>query len=314
LADRSGAAIFTVKAMSGPAFRDLIGKFVSFHAERLSNPHWGESVYFQRNDSLHVAMVSYGLDKAAGQAVWQPFLDWIDASPQDYRLTGKPIIADIPARNHWDAEFCKKYTPDAIISDPRPGANPGDFSWAGDHDQIGAFWHGFESLWLPASLLQGDQQQRLADALYAASRHWGFVIQFNKGLAGAPSEAIAASRDTATNSAVLTAFGLAIAGSFGPAAYPGIPGYAADLVDGRAEAASVGNAMGELRKVAPEPAAYVSESNFFQEKWQRAYWGANYERLKAVKASYDPDGLFFVHHGVGSEGWSEDGFEWQGAN
>jgi hypothetical protein len=24
---------------------------------------------------------------------------------------------------------------------------------------------------------------------------------------------------------------------------------------------------------------------------------------------YDPDGLFFVHHGVGSEDWSADGFE-----
>jgi len=27
-----------------------------------------------------------------------------------------------------------------------------------------------------------------------------------------------------------------------------------------------------------------------------------------VKRKYDPDGLFFVHHGVGSEEWSADGF------
>jgi len=27
-----------------------------------------------------------------------------------------------------------------------------------------------------------------------------------------------------------------------------------------------------------------------------------------VKKNYDPDGLFFVHNGVGSEEWSEDGF------
>jgi hypothetical protein len=27
-----------------------------------------------------------------------------------------------------------------------------------------------------------------------------------------------------------------------------------------------------------------------------------------VKARYDPHGLFFVHHGVGSEDWSADGF------
>jgi hypothetical protein len=27
-----------------------------------------------------------------------------------------------------------------------------------------------------------------------------------------------------------------------------------------------------------------------------------------VKDQYDPEGLFFVHHGVGSERWSADGF------
>jgi hypothetical protein len=30
--------------------------------------------------------------------------------------------------------------------------------------------------------------------------------------------------------------------------------------------------------------------------------------LLAVKERYDPEGLFFVHHGAGSEGWSADGF------
>ena len=95
---------------------------------------------------------------------------------------------------------------------------------------------------------------------------------------------------------------------------PGIPGYAPDLVDAHAEAAMVGNAMGELRRVVPVAASYVSESNFFEKDWQHSYWGTNYPRLLAIKRQYDPDGLFFVHHGVGSEGWSEDGFEWQGTN
>ena len=314
LAERAGAAIFAVKAMSGPAFRVLIRKFVAFYAERLFNQHWGGRIFFQRNETLSVGMVSHGLDKAAAQAVWQPFFDWIAAAPQDYRLTGKPTIADMPARNWWDAEFRKKYTADAIISDPRQGANPRDFWSTSDHDQIGAFWRAFEPLWLPASLLSGDQQQRLTDALYAASRHWSFEIQFDKGLAGAPDDALAASRDTATNPAVLAAFGLALIGGFGPPAYPGIPGYAPNLTEARGEATMIANAMGDLRKVRPEPAAYVSESNFFEKDWQRSYWGTNYERLRAVKRQYDPDGLFFVHHGVGSEDWSDDGFERRPAN
>ena len=30
--------------------------------------------------------------------------------------------------------------------------------------------------------------------------------------------------------------------------------------------------------------------------------------MRNQEKKYDPTGLFFVHHGVGSEEWSEDGF------
>lgn len=50
------------------------------------------------------------------------------------------------------------------------------------------------------------------------------------------------------------------------------------------------------------------ETDFFQTNWQDAFWGENYARLRAIKQKYDPDGLFFLHHGVGSEDWGEDGF------
>ena len=59
---------------------------------------------------------------------------------------------------------------------------------------------------------------------------------------------------------------------------------------------------------APGAGSYVSESDYFLRDWQQGFWGSHYAKLAAVKRKYDPDGLFFVHHGVGSEAWSEDGF------
>jgi FAD/FMN-containing dehydrogenase len=130
-------------------------------------------------------------------------------------------------------------------------------------------------------------------------------LHFNKGLAGAPAEAIAAAHDTATNPAVLDAFALAIIAAAGP---PPLPGQPFDAGVAHRHAGAVDEATAELRKIVPDPGSYVSESNYFNQTWQQAFWGSNYRKLRAVKAKYDPDGLFFVHHGVGSESWSTDGF------
>ena len=66
--------------------------------------------------------------------------------------------------------------------------------------------------------------------------------------------------------------------------------------------------MNELRQLAPQAGSYVWETDFFEKNWQDSFWGGNYARLLAIKRKYDPDGLFFLHHGVGSEDWSADGF------
>ena len=63
-----------------------------------------------------------------------------------------------------------------------------------------------------------------------------------------------------------------------------------------------------MGRIVPAPGAYVSESNFFEADWQQAFWGSHHARLRAVKQQVDPDGLFFVHRGIGSERWSADGF------
>ena len=66
--------------------------------------------------------------------------------------------------------------------------------------------------------------------------------------------------------------------------------------------------MNEVRKLLQSVGSYVAKSDFFDEAWRQSFWVPNYARLLAVKDKYDPDGLFFLHHGVGSERWSADGF------
>ena len=229
-------------------------------------------------------------------------------SPQDFSIERPVTILDVPARHFWNAGLLRKNLPSAIVSDDRPGAPEGNFLWAGDQGQVGWVIHGYKSAWLPDALLKDDRQARLVEALFACSRHWGVSLHFNKGLAGAPAEELAAARNTATNPAVLDAFALAIIATGGPPAFPGIPGHEPDVAVARRRAREIGAAMDELLKVLNNAGSYVSESDFFERSWQQSFWGSNYPRLAAVKRKYDPTGLFFVHHGVGTEQWSADGF------
>lgn len=308
LPDFMGGAIFTIKASSDDAFRRLLHRFFDLYRTSLFNDQWGEQAHVNPDNSLAISMVSHGLDTLQARRIWQPFLDWVTGSPDAYSLKAPPIVGSLPARGWWDAEWREQHHQSVFVADSRPGARPGDVWWTGDGNQVGQFLYGYESLWLPASLLESDSQDRLVDALFAASRHKGVELHFNKGLAGAPAEAIGAARDTAMNPAVLDAFALAIIASGQGHAYPGIRGHEPDLGAARERADAVSKSMDELRKVVPQAASYVSESNFFEPGWQQSFWGSNYPRLQAVKAKYDPEGLFFVHHGVGSEEWSADGF------
>ncbi len=298
-----GWAWGTVKARSDDSFRKLIARFVSFYTDNLLNPIWGEQVHFAPDNTFEISMSSHGLDSESAQAVWKPFFEWVKASPNDYVITAELGANGHGARDMWDTQGNPSMTLDSRVGAPK---NHG--WWKGDQSQVGAFLNGYDSLWLPARLLHEDQGRLVSDALFAASRHKTIQLHINKALAGAAPEVIAATLDTATNPAVTEAFALAIIADGQKGAYPGEPRTAIDLEAARKDARAIDLAAAELRKIAPNAGSYVSESNFFNDHWQRDYWGNNYSRLQAIKSKYDPDGLFFVHHGVGSEDWSADGF------
>lgn len=303
-----GGVSVTIKAASDPAFRALIGRFVDFYAGRLANRHWGEIANVRPGNRLDLQMSFQGLTLEEADVLWRPFLDGVRAAPRDFSFETAPRIRVAPARHRWDPTFLKSFAPAAVQTDDRPGASADNIFWTANVSEAGHVIEGFESVWLPASLLPGDRRDTLVDALVAAARHSTVEVHFQKGLAGGADEAIASARDTAMNPAVIDAFALAIVASEAPPACPGLSGHEPDLAQGRRNAAKVRRAAAELRKVVPAPGAYVAESSYFQSDWQTAYWGAHYRRLRAVKDQYDPEGLFFVHHGVGSEDWSSDGF------
>jgi FAD/FMN-containing dehydrogenases len=298
-----GGAKGKIKARSDEAYRKLIARFIGFYHEALFNPHWGEQAILEPDNTLKISMVMQGITGPESREVWKPFFDFVKASAQDYT-----IVEELRAGAKVAIEWWQFDEGGSLIHDPRAGVPKHRGWWKGDADQVGFFITGFDSIWLPSSLLEKREQARLAEALFASSRINAVEVHFNKGLAGASAEVVSAAKQTATNPLVANAFALVIIANADKPAYPDLPGATISRENARRDAQAVDRAIAELRKLVPHSGSYVSESNYFNHSWQEAFWGANYPRLQAVKAKYDPNGLFFVHHGVGSETWSADGF------
>ncbi|HXY98097.1 MAG TPA: FAD-binding protein [Steroidobacteraceae bacterium] len=297
-----GSGWGVIQAKSDAAFRALLARFIAHYAERLANPHWGEQFAVKPDNSLKIGMVQQGLSRDEARAAWAPFFDWVKGSA-DLTVTDELGASGHEAQSWWEIQGNP-----SMIPDKRPGAPPDHGYWEGDQDQVGVFLHGYDSVWLPAALLERASQPRLVEALFAASRHKEVGLHCNKGLAFAAPEAIKASLDTAMNPGVTEAFALAIIADGERPSYPGESRPPMDMEAARRDARAIDAATAELRKVAPEAGSYLSESNFFNQRWQQDYFGPNYPRLRKIKQHYDPEGLFIVRNGVGSEDWSADGF------
>jgi hypothetical protein len=279
LPETFGAVTGTIQATGDQEFQELLARFCRFYREKLHGEHWGEQVVFTPQNSLEIAMTFQGLTQAEVQTLWA---DWPGVS-----------VLTIPARKMWDPEFWKSQHPENIIPDPE---DPRRYWWAGNQGEVGKSWYTYQSRWIPFAALSEP------DFLYRASRHWPVGLHLNKGLSGAAAEALQREAETSVNPKALEAAGLAILSS-------GIIG-TPDPQEAAANIARVDQAMNILKEACPGAGSYVNEADYFEENWQREFWGVHYPRLLSIKRRYDPIGLFHCHHGVGSEGWSEDGMDW----
>jgi FAD/FMN-containing dehydrogenase len=299
LPDYFGGVGATITAASDTAYLTLVKQVISFYRESLLNPHWGNQIIFKPGRQVSVAMAFQGLTRAQAEQTWAPLFGWIAARPADYAFTG-PEVGAIPAQDYWNAAALERI-PDTIVLDDLPGAPDYYFYYEPDAGEVGQVLHSYQSTWLSQRLLHPERAPALADALTRASHICPVQLHCNKGLAGAPADARAWTADTSMNPAVLDSFALAIVSANESPAYPGVAGHEPNVARGRLQARAVASAMAPLKALAERPASYVLETDYFQADWRTAFWGDHYARLRRVKNHYDPGGLFFVHHGVGTE-------------
>lgn len=294
---RVGIVAGTVTASDDAAYRDLITDFVTFYPDALNNERWGEQIRFHRGNAVELAVTFLDTPRAEAEATWSPFLDGLR---KDARFQVDVVFREMPFARLWDAEWWNENDPDFIVLDSRSRSPSNLYWWAGNQGEVSAYWFAYTSRWLPLAMFT-ENPDALVRMLFDASRHHGIEMHINKGLSGQAADARSRDLQTSLHPDAFDAAALLIVASSQPAAYPGVDGHEPDLTRGRAERDAVGDAMGIIRQALPDQGSYVNETDYFTEDWKQEFWGTHYARLLRIKRVVDPDNLFRVHHGVGSD-------------
>ena len=59
----------------------------------------------------------------------------------------------------------------------------------------------------------------------------------------------------------------------------------------------------QLTAVTPNSGTYMNEADFHLATWKQNFYGSNYDRLRAIKAQYDPADVFYAPTAVESDAW-----------
>lgn len=294
----------SIVAKTDDAYKQLLDEFVRFYPKNLNNEHWGEQITFTDKNTVEIAMVFQDLSKDEVIKVWEPIQKFTQKYPNLFQF--KMDISLTPPWQKWDYKYLESERPDAIKKNTLPGAK-NEFWWASNSSEVSAFWYTYQSWWLPITLFKDTNSKKLAEIFFKASRLAPVTLHVNKGLSGASEDAVKRTRETATNPSVLNAAVLVIMASGTNKVLPGLKGYSLNENVATQEKSKIDKAMQLFMNLAPDAGAYVNEADYFLKNWQQAFWGRNYAKLLELKNTYDPDGLFYCHHCVGSESWNENG-------
>jgi hypothetical protein len=170
-----------VTRASDAAYCKLIERTMSFYADRLFNPHWGEQLRFGLGNELVISMLFQGLNRAQVEEIWKPLRDWIAELQDDYKIDEPFKITAVPAKAIWNPALLKTISSSSIFADDRPNAPAGNFAWAGDREQSGRVLYGYRSAWLPAPLLkEAERSRRVPECSAIAARHISQLTQLQE--------------------------------------------------------------------------------------------------------------------------------------
>lgn len=62
----------------------------------------------------------------------------------------------------------------------------------------------------------------------------------------------------------------------------------------------------QIKMVTPGSATYMNEADFKEPDWKNEFFKRTYVKLLAIKKKWDPENLFYVLKGVGSDAWEVD--------
>lgn len=296
-----GVIYGTISATDDKSYKNLIAHIVKFYRESLHNEHWGEQISFHKNNQVKFLLMYQGLSQQQVKAIWQPLKTWLKQDPKHYQL--EINMFDIPPKHMWDYAYWRKHHPEFVTEDTHAGAPRGQYWWTPNSGEIWSYWYTYQSWWLPIKLFEPKNSDKLVNVLFESSRLADINLHFNKGLAGASKEAIRQSQPTAIHRGVFDAAALVII-------LKRQNNFIQNEANKQAITTSVDNvsqAMKYFIQAAPHAGSYANETDYFLKDWQQNLWGKNYQKLYTIKQKYDPNGLFFCHHCVGSEQWDEKG-------
>ena len=290
----------TIKASSDESYQTLIEQFLTFFKNQLNSRHWGEQFAFNPDNSLTIFLMFQGLDEEEINTTWKPFISWLKNNKQQYEYKHNHFF--IKPNKMWDLKWWQQHHPEFVTINTGPDAREGEYWWTPNSGEVYKYWYAYQSWWFPYQWLDKTEIKKTADIFFKASRTSSISIHMNKGLYHASDSARKSIPKTSTHPKVLDSVGLILmsAGTL-------------DVVEEHTtqmknKANAINKAMNHIKSLAPNAGTYANEADYFQDNWQYAFYGTHYQKLLKIKNKYDPNGLFYCHHCVGSESWDDDGF------